>query len=121
MVLTKNRTLRLFRYSSSASRRSGRWLRPPPPGRSIAHSFPARAHQILSGSFMRILRFGVNRERAESEKLDPPGPMERRRATWKESWQGSSEHEDVQQLAQMSGAPETTSTVSDSSVRVGVI
>src|SRR4051812_42539066 len=36
----------------SALRRSGRWLRPPPPGRSSAHSFPARAHQIRFGVSM---------------------------------------------------------------------
>src|SRR4051812_41414120 len=34
----------------SAARRSGRWLRPPPPGRSSAHSLRGRAHQIFLGS-----------------------------------------------------------------------
>src|SRR5437763_7290980 len=49
----------------SASRRSGLWLRPPPPGRSIAHSFLGRAHQIRLGFSMltpRSLRL-LRRER----------------------------------------------------------
>src|SRR3954452_14913697 len=41
-----------FKYSISVSRRSGRWLRPPPPGRSSAHSLRGRAHQIRLGSVM---------------------------------------------------------------------
>src|ERR671936_1791845 len=36
----------------SAARRSGLWLRPPPPGRSIAHSFLGRVHQIRFGVSM---------------------------------------------------------------------
>src|SRR4051794_33248133 len=40
----------------SAALRSGLWLRPPPPGRSIAHSFLGRAHQIRFGVSMRTPR-----------------------------------------------------------------
>src|SRR5207237_7934775 len=42
---------------------SGRWLRPPPPGRSSAQSLRGRAHQIRIGRLM-----------------SPPGSVARRRA-----------------------------------------
>src|SRR3954452_22509580 len=38
----------------SASRRAGRCERPPPPGRSSAHSFRGRAHQMRFGEFMPV-------------------------------------------------------------------
>src|SRR5690348_2686869 len=50
MIEMTTRTPAFFRYSISAARRSGRWLRPPPPGRSSAHSLRGRAHQIRFGS-----------------------------------------------------------------------
>src|SRR6266404_2746751 len=50
MQLITTRTPASFRYSISSARRSGRWLRPPPPGRSSAHSLRGRAHQIRFGS-----------------------------------------------------------------------
>src|SRR4051812_36317762 len=52
MIEITVRTPASFRYSISSARRSGRWLRPPPPGRSSAHSLRGRAHQIRLGSVM---------------------------------------------------------------------
>src|SRR3954452_6367765 len=52
MIEITVRTPAFFRYSISSARRSGRWLRPPPPGRSSAHSLRGRAHQIRLGSVM---------------------------------------------------------------------
>jgi hypothetical protein len=50
ITLTINQTPRPRRYSISAVRRSVRWDLPPPPGRSSAHSFRGRAHQIRGGA-----------------------------------------------------------------------
>src|SRR4051794_40911154 len=56
----------------SASRRSGRWLRPPPPGRSSAHSLRGRAHQIRLGSVMSTPFTQVRRLRSRADRLFAP-------------------------------------------------
>src|SRR3954453_13353645 len=68
------RTPASFKYSISASRRSGRWLRPPPPGRSSAHSLRGRAHQIRFGSVIPT-PFVVRRLKRRDDRLFAPPLM----------------------------------------------
>src|SRR3954454_4777571 len=66
------RTPASFRYSISPARRSGRWLRPHPPGRSRAHSLRGRAHQIRLGSVMSTPFTQVRRLRSRADRLFAP-------------------------------------------------
>src|SRR5215212_5938154 len=68
------RTPASLRYSISASRRSGLWLRPPPPGRSIAQSLRGRAHQIRLGSVIPT-PFVVRRLEGRDNRLFAPPLM----------------------------------------------
>src|SRR5690242_4287052 len=77
MVEITTRTPCDFRYSISPARRSGRWLRPPPPGRSSAHSFLGRAHQILFGStIFSSLRSAFDGESTRNLRIRPPRSRE---------------------------------------------
>src|SRR4051794_35988006 len=66
------RTPASLRYSISSARRSGRWLRPPPPGRSSAHSLRGRAHQIRFGSVISALLSEVRRLEVDASRLFAP-------------------------------------------------
>ena len=72
MVDTHSRTPWCFSQAISASRRSGLWLRPPPPGRSSAHSLFGLAHQILLGSLTATSL--VYPLQAAAPGFSPPAP-----------------------------------------------
>src|SRR5947207_3378407 len=72
MIETTVRTPASLRYSISSARRSGRWLRPPPPGRSSAHSLRGRAHQILFGSTISVPLRSASEGQSRAERIFRP-------------------------------------------------